>query len=325
VNDRAVGVLEQYDVIVSRTFKGRGTIICDTDKGMCVLKEYRGKSEKLELLNGLQEKVSDSIKTDTIVRNREGGLSVKDTDNSTYILKKQIDGRECSYKNEDDIVRAFGAMARLHLKMIETRAEYDMPIFFYGDEMEKHTKECRRVKNYLMKLRTKTDFERRLLKEYDYFLKKAEEATALVLLESKAEYEAYVKSNGLYCHGDFQYHNVIFPKGQGAPCLINFEHFARDTGARDFYLLFRKISEKNNWSVKTAEEMLDAYQNKRRLTPIEWRSLQLRLMYPEKFWKIINFYYNSRKSWVSGRNYEKLESLINQERQKEKLIEKLFD
>ena len=64
MNDRAVGVLEQYDVIVSRTFKGRGTIICDTDKGMCVLKEYRGKSEKLELLNGLQEKVSDSIKTD---------------------------------------------------------------------------------------------------------------------------------------------------------------------------------------------------------------------------------------------------------------------
>lgn len=325
MNDRAVGVLEQYDVTVSRTFKGRGTIICETNLGMCVLKEYRGKSEKLELLNGLQEKIADSIKTDTLVRNREGGLSVKDADNSTYILKKQIDGRECSYKSDDDIQKAFGTMARLHLKMIETQAEYEMPIFFYGDEMEKHTKECRRVKNYLSKLRTKTDFERRLLMEYDYFLKKAEEVTSLVLLESKAEYEAYIKSNGLYCHGDFQYHNVIYPKGSGNPGLINFEHFVRDTGARDFYLLFRKISEKNNWSIKMAEEMLDAYQNRRRLTPIEWRSLRLRLAYPEKFWKIINFYYNSRKSWVSGRNYEKLESLINQERQKEKLIEKLFD
>lgn len=325
MNDRAVGVLEQYDVTVSRTFKGRGTIICETDLGMCVLKEYRGKSEKLELLNGLQEKIADSIKTDMLVRNREGGLSVKDADNSTYILKKQIDGRECSYKSDDDIQKAFSTMARLHLKMIETQAEYEMPIFFYGDEMEKHTKECRRVKNYLSKLRTKTDFERRLLMEYDYFLKKAEEVTSLVLLESKAEYEAYIKSNGLYCHGDFQYHNVIYPKGSGNPGLINFEHFARDTGARDFYLLFRKISEKNNWSIKMAEEMLDAYQNRRRLTPIEWRSLRLRLAYPEKFWKIINFYYNSRKSWVSGRNYEKLESLINQERQKEKLIEKLFD
>ena len=325
MNDRAVGVLEQYDITVSRTFKGRGTIICETDQGMCVLKEYRGKSEKLELLNGLQEKIADSIKTDILVRNKDGGLAVKDADNSTYKLKKQIDGRECSYKSEDDIQKAFVTMARLHLKMTETQAAYEMPIFFYGDEMEKHTKECRRVKNYLNKLSTKTEFERRLLKEYDYFLKKAEEVTSLVLLESKAEYEAYIKSNGLYCHGDFQYHNVIYPKGQGNPALINFEHFARDTGARDFYLLFRKISEKNNWAIKMAEEMLDAYQSRRRLTPIEWRSLRLRLAYPEKFWKIINFYYNSRKSWVSGRNYEKLESLINQERQKEKLIEKLFD
>lgn len=324
VNDRAVGVLEQYDITVSRTFKGRGTIICETDKGMCVLKEYRGKEEKLELLNNLQEKVADGIRTDTLIRNKEGGLLVKDTDNSTYILKRQIDGRECSYKSEDDILKAFGTMARLHLRMTETQPEYEMPIFFYGDEMEKHTRECRRVKNYLIKLRVKTDFERRLLKEYDYFLRKAEEITALVRLESQAEYEAYIKSNGLYCHGDFQYHNVIYPKGGGI-CLINFEHFARDTGARDFYLLFRKISEKNDWSVKMAEGMLDAYQNRRRLTPIEWRSLRLRLAYPEKFWKIINFYYNSRKSWVSGRNYEKLESLINQERQKEKLIEKLFD
>lgn len=325
MNDRAVNVLEQYDITVSRTFKGRGTIICETNRGMCVLKEYRGKSEKLELLNKLQGKADDSIKTDTLVRNKEGGLSVVDTDGSTYILKKQIEGRECSYKSEEDIVKAFSTMAKLHLKMVETQADYEMPIFFYGDEMEKHTRECRRVKNYLIKLRTKTDFERRLLMEYDYFLKKAEEVMTLVGLESRAEYEAYVKSNGLYCHGDFQYHNVIFPKGGGDACLVNFEHFARDTGARDFYLLFRKISEKNDWSVKVAQEMLDAYQDRRMITPIEWRSLRLRLAYPEKFWKIINFYYNSRKSWVSGRNYEKLENLISQERKKEKLLEKLFD
>ena len=43
-----------------------------------------------------------------------------------------------------------------------------------------------------------------------------------------------------------------------------------------------------------------------------------------KFWKIINFYYNSRKSWMPNRNYEKLESLIRQEQNKEKLVHKLF-
>ena len=37
-----VNVLEQYDMEVLRTFKGRGTIICDTNKGNRVLKEYKG-------------------------------------------------------------------------------------------------------------------------------------------------------------------------------------------------------------------------------------------------------------------------------------------
>ena len=44
MNDKAVNVLEQYDMTVNRTFKGRGTIICDTDQGMRVLKEYRGRT-----------------------------------------------------------------------------------------------------------------------------------------------------------------------------------------------------------------------------------------------------------------------------------------
>ena len=46
MNDKATSVLEQYDMTINRTFKGRGTIICDTEKGMRVLKEYKGKNRK---------------------------------------------------------------------------------------------------------------------------------------------------------------------------------------------------------------------------------------------------------------------------------------
>lgn len=328
MNDKAVNVLEQYDVTINRTFKGRGTIICDTQQGMRVLKEYRGRTEKLELLYQLQGRLNDSLRTDTLIRNREGALFVKDIDNSIYILEEQVEGKECSYKCEEDIVKAFGAMAKLHLKFMIPASEhtYTMPVFFYADEMEKHTMECRRVKNYLKKLRSKTDFERALLQEYDYFLDMAVDVTRRAKEESRAEYEAYVNSNGLYCHGDYQYHNVVFGKGSGGAYtgIINLEHFAHDSGARDFYLLFRKISEKCDWSAEMAQSMLDAYQNRRVFPPIEWRSLCLRLAYPEKFWKIVNFYYNSRKSWMPNRNYDKLESLVRQEENKEKLLNKFF-
>jgi len=328
VNDKAVNVLEQYDMTVNRTFKGRGTIICDTDQGMRVLKEYRGRTEKLELLFHLQGKLKDSLRTDTLIRTKEGALFVKDIDNSVYILEEQVEGKECSYKNEEDIVKACGAMAKLHLKFMTPQSEKIcmMPVFFYADEMERHTIECKRVRNYLRKLHNKTEFERALLKEYDYFLEKAVAVTRRAREESQAEYEAYVNSNGLYCHGDYQYHNVIFGKGSGGAYtgIVNLEHFAHDAGARDFYLLFRKISEKCDWSLDMAQSMLDAYQNRRVFPPIEWRSLCLRLEYPEKFWKIINFYYNSRKSWMPNRNYDKLESLIRQEKNREKLLNKFF-
>ena len=328
MNDKAVNVLEQYDMTVNRTFKGRGTIICDTDQGMRVLKEYRGRTEKLELLFQLQGKLKDSLRTDTLIRTKEGALFVKDIDNSVYILEEQVEGKECSYKNEEDIVKACGAMAKLHLKFMTPQSEKIcmMPVFFYADEMERHTIECKRVRNYLRKLHNKTEFERALLKEYDYFLEKAVAVTRRAREESQAEYEAYVNSNGLYCHGDYQYHNVIFGKGSGGAYtgIVNLEHFAHDAGARDFYLLFRKISEKCDWSLDMAQSMLDAYQNRRVFPPIEWRSLCLRLEYPEKFWKIINFYYNSRKSWMPNGNYDKLESLIRQEKNREKLLNKFF-
>ena len=293
-----------------------------------MLKEYRGRTEKLELLFQLQGKLKDSLRTDTLIRTKEGALFVKDLDNSVYILEEQVEGKECSYKNEEDIVKACGAMAKLHLKFMTPQSEKIcvMPVFFYADEMERHTIECKRVRNYLRKLHNKTEFERALLKEYDYFLEKAVAVTRRAREESQAEYEAYVNSNGLYCHGDYQYHNVIFGKGSSGAYtgIVNLEHFAHDAGARDFYLLFRKISEKCDWSLDMAQSMLDAYQNRRVFPPIEWRSLCLRLEYPEKFWKIINFYYNSRKSWMPNRNYDKLESLIRQEKNREKLLNKFF-
>lgn len=327
MNDRTINVLTQYDMEVTRTFKGRGTIICDTDKGVRVLKEYKGKLEKLELLDRLQGGIDVSIKTDTIVRNREGGLSVKDTDGSTYILKEQVEGRECSYKNEDDIISAFKAMAVLHSGFVSKSSpegEEELPVYFYADEMEKHTQECRHVKNYLKKLRSKSDFERALFDKYDYFFEKAVDVTEQAKREPRGEYEEYVRANGLYCHGDYQYHNVVLPKNaSGKTGIINFEHFAHDSGVRDFYLLFRKVSEKSDWSEKLADSMLEAYQKKRSFSPCEWRSFILRLSYPEKFWKIINFYINSRKSWMPDRNLEKFEGLIRQEKHRENLIRRL--
>lgn len=324
MNDRAVSVLENYDMEVTRTFKGRGTIICDTNKGLRVLKEYKGNTEKLELLELLQNKLSDTVKTDKLVRNKEGELFCKDTDGIVYIVKEQLDGRECNYKSEEEILQAFRIMAKLHQAMRDTgEMAHTLPVHYYVEEMEKHTKECKRIRNYLRKLKIKSEFERALLKEYNYFMDQAESILAQAGEEDQAAYEAFVRENGFFCHGDYQYHNVMFMRNDIA--VINLERFAPDSGVRDFYLLFRKISEKTDWSLPLGEKMLAAYESNRSFSPIEWKQLYYRLAYPDKFWKIVNFYYNSKKSWIPDKNMEKLANLVKQEKAKEKLLKTLFD
>ena len=46
-------------------------------------------------------------------------------------------------------------------------------------------------------------------------------------------------------------------------------------------------------------------------------------VYPEKFWKIINYYFNSNKAWSSDKNQEKLKQFQFQEEKRQQFIAQL--
>ena len=70
--------------------------------------------------------------------------------------------------------------------------------------------------------------------------------------------------------------------------------------------------------------LLDGYQQMRELSSMEWKQLGYLLLFPEKFWKISNHYGNTRKSWVSGRDIEKLEMVLEQEKYRMAFLEQIF-
>lgn len=106
--------------------------------------------------------------------------------------------------------------------------------------------------------------------------------------------------------------------------VVNFEKCLPDSPVRDLYLLLRKLLEKSNWSVSLGSSLLEAYEEVRPLDVLSRIDLYYRLAYPEKFWKIVNFYYNSGKAWIPGRNQEKLEKLVSQEKEKQHFLEEVF-
>ena len=92
---------------------------------------------------------------------------------------------------------------------------------------------------------------------------------------------------------------------------------------RDLGLFLRKILEKNDWNRQLGMELIREYCRIHPLSEQDLRGLYYRLAYPEKFWKIANRYYCSRKVWDSGQNYEKLYREIRQNRARSQFLHAL--
>ena len=302
VNDRHVSLLENYDIEVLRTWKGRGVLI---------LKEYVGHKDKCVFQDAalcmIQNRGFTNI--ETIVKNKEDELLTTDIDGTSYILKTYFEGRECNVKDKAECILAMETLAKLHKAgTMENTVLPPGKVYTIQEEFEKHNKELRRVRKFLKEKSQKTDFEIYLMQCYGYYLKLAQ--------QTAEEYDLYSRElkdsqTPVICHGDYQYHNLLLAENQFH--IINFEKCGQDSPVRDIYLFMRKLLEKSDWSSAVGFDLLNAYEKENQLEKEDHIQLYYRLAYPEKFWKIANFYYNSGKAWIPGKNMEKLVKVHGQE------------
>ena len=325
MNDRAVTILDNYDLQIIRTWKGRSAILCETDQGIKIVKEYNGSKERLYFQKRFLDRISEKNSTvvEKILLNKEGEPFCEDIDRTVYIVKDYFDGRECSMKDEGECLTAVRTLAGLHLDMTlpELAEEISFNRFPLVYEFEKRNKELRKVRRYLKGKGQKTEFERYLQKNYDFFYEKALETADELNQYPIQKWMRELKEDGTFCHGDYQYHNVLFHGEQVS--IINFEKAALEDPVRDLYLFTRKLMEKNNWDIRMGLAMLNEYDRIRSISVGEHIQLIYRFRYPEKFWKIVNFYYNNTKAFIPLRNKEKLEKVLLQENAKDEFIENI--
>ena len=326
--NREEEILEQYELEIRSTVKGRGALGCDTDQGTMLLKEFRGSKERAAFLYDILGFLAENgFAAETIVVAKDGEVLVKDEpDNTCYLLKNWYLGRECDVRSRDDIMVAIKRLAQFHSLAKSYRKE--IPDFLKADqdslltEYERHNRELNKVKNYIRNKNKKNRFELLFMNVYESYREQANEVTerlkqqALHLQTGVAE-----QMRGL-CHGDYNQHNVLLSQGEWV--ILNFEQMTYDIMVQDLANFVRKILEKYNWNTGLGIEMITEYTNVRKLLPEESEQLYLRLAYPKKFWKIANHYSSSRKSWISGRDIEKLAKIIAQEPQRKQFLKMLF-
>ena len=58
---------------------------------------------------------------------------------------------------------------------------------------------------------------------------------------------------------------------------------------------------------------MESYERVLPVSEVERQVLYYLFLYPEKYWKQLNFYYNAGKAWIPVRSIEKLQKLEEQQ------------
>ena len=82
----------------------------------------------------------------------------------------------------------------------------------------------------------------------------------------------------------------------------------------------RKVMEKHDWNPGLGFSMLEAYEKVLPLDLRDKKCLYYLFLYPEKYWKQINFYMNANKAWIPDRNMEKLKNLAGQNEERNRFL-----
>lgn len=312
--DYGLSVLSHYGLTASGTMRVRGALLCHTEQGDKLISEFGTAAEKLEQRYLLQCRITESglLRCDQILRNEEGALATRGDDGGTYIVRNWYPGRECETGNSEDLIRALGRAGAATYGS-SSAGENGIPEGIPRRGVHpaitwksvKSESICRRKRR---KMSLKNCCLQALVRIWNRESGRPPEmkTSSYEKLRQRADEE------GAVCHGEFASTIFCWKTGRGETA-VNFDKWNFDLQVADLGYFMRKILEKHGWSERAAERILNAYSARRPLEEGEIETLRLYLSYPWKYWKLANRYYGSRKSWISGRNTEKLKTLNAQQ------------
>ena len=188
-------------------------------------------------------------------------------------------------------------------------------------DYERHMKELKLTTNYLKNKRNRSEFEQLAYKNISAFRQEAQDAVEMMSSDNLVKRFADVENKGELVHGSYNYHNVLF--GNGLTAVTNFDRCKNECQISDLYQFMRKILEKYNWNIELAYKLIDEYDKIKPIADDDLELLSALFSFPEKFWKIINHYFNNNKAWIPQKNYDKLSKVIEQNKYRRQFIAQL--
>ena len=316
-------IADNYGMEIRSIIPYKDTYMLNTSKGRKVLKKMPFSPERILFVHGAKEHLANNGFCD-IDRylGTLGNEPYVTFDNSNYVLTDYIEGHECSFDNDNDVQKAAMLLACMHRASRGYSAANGckvqddlgkLPTYFNKrlEDIKKHKKQAKRGKS---------KFDHLFLEYVDYFNNIGENA---VMELAKSGYNKLVnrtREEGLFCHHDFTHDNII--SGDNRLSIINFDYCCFELKVYDIANFIRRKMRKCNWGIEKAAMIIEGYCSVEPISSEEFFVMKLILQFPQKFWRVVNRYYNSRRSWSERSFVSKLQEVISETEPHKQFLEK---
>lgn len=298
-----------YGLGISAVKSCRAGYILDTDSGRKYLRQCQCSESRILYVHEAKQYLYDNGFTniDTYCLTVDGRPYTV-IDGQIYVLTPFPEGHECEFGDDNDAVLASTALALMHRAgkgfRYDGNGEYAPGRI--SESLNKRYDEMLRMKRKAERERGAFDYV--YLSCVDRFTALAEESLELI---KGPEYRRLVDKTareGVICHRDYSYQNIII-NGQNVT-ITGFESCGQEIRVYDLVNLLRRKMRKCDWDIRKAALLLDAYTKIEPLSGDEIVVMKALLLFPQKFWRVANRYYNSRRSWAQRNFSGMLEEVI---------------
>ncbi len=333
MDELVISLLDNYDLEMNKSGRCRGAVLVYCKEGIYTIREYLGSSKHLEFEEIVLDELSEQhgFYVDQIVRTKEGELLTEDIYGKKYIVRRFYPGRDFDIKNHGDILRGSELIARLHNQFNQLISAKEMAsMYFYQsdiceslcEEFYRRSRELKRTRNYIRDKNNKNEFERMVMNSYDVFCEDALYAESLMDSDMKQYIEGSVNEVCMI-HGNYNYHNILFAGDGEWEFITNFDRTRIGIQVKDLYDYLRKTMEKYKWDERLGMKIVREYSRIKMLTDGDMKYLKMKLIYPEKYWKILNHYNNHNKYWLPDKDIDKLKKTIAERERRISFVKQL--
>ena len=328
MDEKVDEVLKQYELDIKAKRRVRGSVVVESGDEFYVVKPYL--RDEMRIL--FEESVKECLYkngyefADFALKNNLEKYISEDSCGGKRVIRRWFQAQDCDVRDKSEVRMAAGHLAYLHRCMRlpdESEAKFNTSRIDIVSLFKKHNNEMKRVNSYIKAKKQKNHMEISILNSFREFYEQGVEALEYIQRCGIDELCEKTISENRIIHGSYNYHNIFFSREN--IITSNFEKSAVGLQMTDLYDWIRKIMEKNGWNCELGVSIVEEYIKKREPEPGEMEVLHALLLYPEKYWKLVNFYYNGKKTWISEKNYEKLEKIRAQEPDRQKFIAKIKD